>query len=404
MCLLDAENSIKENELIHRLIDEKKWTLLLREIEQYVSQATEYEDQKSLLSIFESIDEDYLQNHAQRLYTEMWKIAFKVGKIKIAKTYGEFALDYLIEYKRIPRLKKLIEEFKEYGLFKNHPKFTYVDLSLGRKINEVFSPSEDWSFLDSHPEAWKNSKSMLKQFLIGETEWTVEHWRLAYEYVLKFYFDRDVMILLAEKSHELNKKSYQSSFIEFLGKKKISIKLFDKKPVIKKETAPEETALFVDYDQLAMDVMSGVIEPSITEQRKILISIDTLSTEDIISKGKDMVVAFGLLGMDKVVMSLCEKIIPHLSDPHEKASLEFMQAQSMYNSGDFYKSIDLIDDIFSKEPLLEDELIAFNYLKAESLMKLKKFRNAKEIFLGIKKRSPNYRLVSERLRYIETIK
>jgi hypothetical protein len=174
--------------------------------------------------------------------------------------------------------------------------------------------------------------------------------------------------------------------------------------MLKKDSEPKTRALHVDYDQLAIDVMSGVAEPSINEQKKILLSINSLSTEDLVSKGKDMVVAFGFLGMDKVVMSLCEKIIPHLSNPHEKASLEFMQAQSMHNNGDFYKSIDLIDDIFSREPLLEDELVAFNYLKAESLMKLKKFKSAKEIFLGIKKRSPNYRLVSERLRYIETIK
>jgi hypothetical protein len=404
MCLLGAEKSIKENEHIHRLIDEKKWTLLLREIEQIVSTATEYEDQKSLLFIFESIDEDYLQNHAQKLYTEMWKVAFKVGKIKLAKSYGELAMDYLIEYKRIPRLKKLIQEFREFGLFKDHPKFNFVDLSLGKKTNEVFSLSEDWSFLESHPEAWKSSKSMLKQFLIGENEWSVEHWRLAYEYVLKFYFDKEIMLLLAEKSHELNKISYKLSFVDYLGKKKISVKQFEERKMLKKDSGPKTRALHVDYDQLAMDVMSGAVEPSITEQRKILLSIDDLSTEDLVTKGKDMVVAFGLLGMDKVVMSLCEKIIPHLNNPHEKASLEFMQAQSMHNSGDFYKSIDLIDDIFSREPLLEDELIAFNYLKAESLMKLKKFKSAKEIFLGIKKRSPNYRLVSERLRYIETIK
>lgn len=392
-----------ENDLIHRLIGEKKWAGVLREMDQLLMLPPNLEVQESLISFFESIDPDYRLVHAQRYYIHLWKVAFNIGKIRLAKSYAIKALDYLVEFKRIPQIKKIIEEFKHFGILKNNKKFDYPDFILGKKNCEPFSASEDWSFLEAHPETWKDSKEMLKQFLIGESEWGSIHWKLAYEYILKFHFDRDLFMILTEKSVELKKEKHKAHFLELLQKKKISVERFQKIKTIAHEVK-EEKPLHLDYDQVAMDVMSGTVEPSITEQRKILLSIATLTDEEILKKGKDMIVAFGLLGMDKVVVNLCEKLIPLLENTHERASTQFMMAQSLYNSGSFYKSIDLIDDTFRKEPLLKEEQLAFSYLKAESFMKLKKFKKAKELFLEIKKQHPSYRLVSERLRDIETIK
>ena len=55
-----------------------------------------------------------------------------------------------------------------------------------------------------------------------------------------------------------------------------------------------------------------------------------------------------------------------------------------------------------KEPLLKEERIAFDYLKAEALFKLKRYKQAGNIFAQIKKFNPYFRLVSQRLRDSET--
>ena len=160
----------------------------------------------------------------------------------------------------------------------------------------------------------------------------------------------------------------------------------------------------VDYDQLAMDVISGEKKPSIAEQRRILISIQELNEQELKEKGKDMIIAFGLLGMEMVVIRLCERLIPLILEVNQRASIQFMLAQSYFESHEYHKVCDLIDDTFESEPLLQDESIAFKYLKAESLMKLKKYKMAKEIYIFIKKNSPRYRLVGERLRELEEFK
>jgi tetratricopeptide (TPR) repeat protein len=249
---------------------------------------------------------------------------------------------------------------------------------------------------------WKNSKNILKSFLLEESDWDLESWKLSYEYILKFYYDKDLFLNLAERARTLKKHDHVERFLSFLRSKKVNLKAFE----VKSSPSPKtkDDSLHVDYDQLAMDVISGVKEPSITEQKRILISIQNLNDEELLDKGKDMIVAFGLLGMDKVVVSLCERVIPLIKEVKQRAGVQFMLAQAYYNSNEFHKASDLIDDTFESEPLLPEETVAFKYLKAESLLKLKKYKAARELFISIKKYNPHYRLVRERLSELEEIK
>lgn len=385
---------------LHQLIDEKKWTLIFHEFDQLLASRETFEDNESLVSIFESIDKNFREENAQKYYFEMWKVAFAAGKLKLAKSYAEFVLDYLIELKRIPALKKLISDLSENGLLKSHKKFQSVSSILGKKGASLLEDSESF---ESHPEMWKDSKNALREYLLMNSDWTLDDWKLVYEYILKFYYDKDLFIAIAESSKRYKKDEHKKKFLTFLNEKKVKLEgLEDKKiePAVQKK----DSSLNIDYDHLAMDVMSGAIEPSVTEQKKILISIQELSNEELLTKGKDMIVAFGLLGMDKVVVKLCEKVIPMITEVDQRAGIQFMMAQSLFNSGDYHKVIDVVDDTFGEEPLLPDEMLAFNYLKAESYFKLKRYKAAKELFLGIKKHNPHYRLVGERLRNIEEIK
>lgn len=384
---------------LHRLIDEKKWTLILRELDNSISRTLNIEEMDSAIWLFENIDKNYREQNAQKFYFEMWKIALSAGKIKLAKNYAEFILDYCIEYKRVPAIKKLISELSNVGLLKKNNKFKSAEAILGDKGS--FS-LENSHLFESHPEMLKNSSQSLMDFLIEEEKWSVKHWKLAYEYIIKYYYHKDLFLQLAHRADFMEKGEHKKNFLNFLASKKVNIKSFDKKTNIPKNI--EKNALHVDYDQLAMDVISGNIEPSITEQKKILISIQNLSDAELVEKGKDMIIAFGLLGMDKVVVELCARAIPLMSDVKSRASMQFMMAQAMFNSADFYKVIDLVDDVLANEPLLPEEMNDFNYLKAESFLKLKKYKSAKDEYLAIKKFNPQYRLVGERLKYLEEIK
>lgn len=385
------------NEL-HRLIDEKQWTLILRELDHSLSRTLNSEEMDSVIWAFESIDKFFREKNAQKYYFEMWKIAFNSGKIKLAKNYAEFILDYLIEYKRVPAIKKLIAELTVAGLVKKSIKFKSANAILG--MNDDYS-LEYSSLFDSHPEMLKKFKQPLRNFLL-EGDWCINHWRLAYEYIIKFHYDKEIFYLLAEKAREKKKVNHEKNFLKYLVSKKVDIKEFDKKK--KSKPRVQESELNMDYDQLAMDLISGSIEPSIAEQKRILISINNLSDLEIVEKSKDMIIAFGLLGMDKVVMELCARAIPLMPDVKSRTSILFMKAQAMFNSSDYYKVVDLVDDMFENEPLLPDEMNDFDYLKAESLLKLKKYKNAEVIFMKIKKYNPQYRLVGVRLKYLEEIK
>lgn len=391
--------SFLEQENFHRLIDEKKWALVLHELDLLIAKK-DSESDEIIFSTFEKIDRNYREGHAQKFYFEMWKIAYRLGKVKKGNEYAEFILNYLIEFKRIPAIKKLLDELALYGVLKNHKNIFALESLLGKKGSMRI---DDFHSFEFHPEMWKSSKKALKEYLLQEEKWDLAHWKLAYEYILKFHYDRELMILLAEKTTELKKDVHQKKFISFLQGKKVSTKKFTEKKITT-QAVSSETPLKADYDQIAMDVMSGIMEPSLTEQKKVLLSVADMTDEELLTKGKDMIVAFGLLGMDKVVVSLSERMIPLLKNIKDRASIQFMLAQSLFNSGDFYKVSDLVDDVMISEPLLQDEAMAFFYLKAESLLGLKKYKAAKDIFLQVKKYNPNYRMVSERLRNLEEIK
>lgn len=389
-----------ETEHLHRLIDEKKWTLILRELDLLISKRDSSFDD-ILISTFEKMDREYRELHAKKHYFEMWKIAYRAGKIKLAKNYAGFILEHLIELKRVPAIKQLESELAAYGLLKTYKNTNATEYILGRKTVETIEEAESFEF---HPVMWKQSKAALKNYLLMQEQWDLSHWKLAYEFILKFYYDKEIMLLLAEKSAQLKKDKHHKKILSYLVERGVSIKRFNSAVEKTKPKKEETSKLHTDYDQLAMDVMSGVLEPSLTEQKKILVTVATLTEEELLEKGKDMIVAFGLLGMDKVVVSLSERVVPLITEVKERISIQFMMAQSLFNNGEFYKVCDMVDDIIGSEPLLADEMLAFSYMKAESLLKLKKLKAAKDIFVSIKKHNPHYRLVGERLRALEEIK
>lgn len=379
----------------------KIWSKDLSEIESILNSSEDF-DAKSLLDRFESIDENFRDQNFSHLYLKLWKTAKSAGRLNLANLYAKKSLDHLITLKRIPKIKMLLEEMRAEGVLKkNIAEYARkCEILLGKKTDFHNEDLKYFDLMDDHSEHWKEFGEFLKQYLLVVNEWGSNEWKLCYEYILLNHFDREIAVALMEKAYELNRDDLVKKFELLFASKKIKVKKLTTTLTPKITSKPEN--LHLDYDQVAMDLLSGAKEPNDDEQNRVLSSLKFIPEEELISRGKDMIVAFQLLGMEKVVLTLCEQVIKHTDDVKERASLYYIQAQALHNSGDHFKVIDLIDELLAKEPLYEEERMAFLYLKAEACLKVKKIKQAKEIFGNIKKINPHYRLVRERLNSLET--
>lgn len=380
----------------------KKWTQALSEMERVLNSSEPISDSQILLEQFESIDENFRDENFLQLYLKFWKIAALAGKINLANKYAKKSLDYLISLKRIPKIKELITSFHAHGIFKKQYQeyLRKCEILLGKKVD---FHNEDYKFfdlMDDHPEHWKEFPEFLKQYLIIVDEWSSDEWKMCYEFLLQNHFEKEIILALMDKAHDKKRNEVVKKFEQILTAKKVKTK----KRALVETMAVTSTRekLYMDYDQVAMELLSGEKEPNDEEQRRVLNSLKFIPEEELKHRGKDMIIAFELLGMEKVVLTLCEQVAKNITDVKELASLYFIWAQALFNSGEYFKAIDLIDELLFKEPLYSEERMAFLYVKAEACLKLKKIQMAKDIFSEIKKINPHYRLVNERLKTIET--
>lgn len=379
----------------------KKWFEELSEIESILNSMEDF-DAKIVLDRFESIDEDYRDQNFSYLYLKLWKLAKASGRLTLANNYAKKSLDHLLLLKRVPKIKKLLEEFHQAGILKKKS-FVYLrkcEILLGKKDDFHNKELKYFDLMDDHPEHWKEFPEFLKQYLLVVGEWNIKEWKLCYEYILNNHFDNEVLYALMEKAFESGEADLVFKFEKLFAAKKVRIRKLIASQTHEVSIAPE--ILHVDYDQVAMELLSGEKSPSDDEQRRVLNSLKFLSRDELRSKGRDMIVAFELLGMEKVVLTLCDQVIQHTEDIKERASIYYIRAQALSNSGDYFKVIDLIDELLANEPFYEEERMAFLYLKAEACLKVKKIKMAREIFGIIKKFNPHYRMVRERLKALET--
>lgn len=379
-----------------------KWISILLEVEKSIPTIETIEDYKILLSRFESIDIEHRDQYYPQLYLKMWKVAIKAGRLNLAHSYAKKSFDYLINYKRIPEIKLLIKSLKEEGLFNKKYEEYYVVLDiLQGKQSEITNEScKKIDLYINHPDHWKYSFEFLVQSLLLDEEWSIDQWKRCYEFILVHKFNKEIFLLLSNKADEYKNKKAKINFVNYLKTKKIRTRVYlESNEELQKE---KQSDLHIDYDQIAMDVISGAISSINEEEKRVINSLKFISDDELLIKGQEMIVAFELLGMEHVVLLLCERMVKSITDVKELAKTYYVWAQALKNSGEYYKCIDLIDDVLSKVPLLQDEQLAFVYIKAEACLKLKKIKMAKELYLEIKKINPHYRLVSERLRAIET--
>ncbi len=383
---------------LQNFVAEKKWhlaTQCLQEI--FKKQQTEI-DQQILLKEILSIDQKYLKSQVPDLLNHCWKIAYNFGKIKVAKDYIITYLNFLIENKRVPALENLEKEIASRGLQKKFINISLeVDQILGRKKAII-----DWeNYHELHPEYDKNNKKNLINYLTEQSIWTSSDWKLCYEFILRHAYDESLFIKMLSLLNEEKKSKLLNEYNKLCEQNKNYHAFKETKKINKTEDhIKRENSL----SQVAYDYMVNPQPVSESEQSKVLVSIMQMTNEELNERGLELMTSFGLLGLDRVITVLGNKLLNIIDDAKKRATILYTIAQTLFETTRYYDCIDVCNDAIENEPLVEDEAIAFEYLRAESYLFLGNKERAVGIYFNIKKKKANYRLVNERLRAIETVK
>ena len=300
--------------------------------------------------------------------------AYKAGKIKIANDLAETILQYLLEYKRIAAIKVFIKQIETLGF--PLKKIKKYELEVSELVGERTGSLKN---LEWHIEHFKTSQEVLRTFILEQEEWTKKEITLCYEYILRFGYDQEIFKYLDE--------------------------IKNKSKIDKIDQTEEEVLknpLKLNYEQIAYDIISGKKSAEELEQSKIIAYFKLHNFNENKEQLKEMVMAFYFLGMNDVVTFLCEKILPSFEDTKERASLAYILIESMLNKNEYLKALQYTENFLGIEPLIGEEKIALEYLRAETCYLLERKQEALKHFKILAKKSPHYRLVNQRLRALES--
>lgn len=377
---------------IQTLIKDQNWSELAAFVESEFNKSDSEFQESELLQFFCEIDEEFREKNLIGLYPKTWKIAFSLGQIKIARKLVSSLLEHLINNKRQNQLKILHGEIQNLLSKKAQAPFEMLEIYSGFK---KITNEDDYEFVQLHPEQWKHNKEAYKNHLMYEANWDIEGLKLIYEYIIRFHFDKEILMYLAEKNLEIDNAStsdFNKNFIKLFKSKKIETYHLEnyKKKEIAKEKIDNKT-----LDLMALNLFSK--QELITDEESVITYLKFLSEDELKEKGQDMIVSFSFLSMSKVVRYLCEELLKISKEMKERVSLHYAIAQSLYDCENYYKSIDVAFDVMEEEVLLENEKIAFKYLIAECYLALDRKDKAKVMYKEVMKSNPHYRLVKERL-------
>lgn len=301
--------------------------------------------------------------------------AYASGKVHDAQVYADEVLHVLFELKKIPAIKKFLTQIKELGYpIKKLNKYEIWLTQLQGKIDKYIN------YLDWHIDHFKSSEEFLKNYLINTEEWNKNQYTLCYEYILRF--------------------GHNAEIFERLNVLKSNNENNDDAPILKKDT--KKNNLNFNYEQIAYELISGKKRTDDLEQAKIIAGLRIIDFETIMVEGREMAAAFRFLGMDEVVLYICDKLIPLHDDIKLKASLIFLSIESLMNLERNHQALQVVEVFLNKEPVYGEEKLALLYLRAEICFVLGKEEDSLKYFQEVKKINPHYRLVNQRLESLET--
>lgn len=331
-----------------------------------------------------------------KAYVEMWKVAFSLGKLELSRQYCLKAFFYLLHFKRIPKIKEFIKELDKFenDSFIKNSWAVHEKILLGKKNSEIFFSNDNFEIMHSHPEHWKFSLEFLKEYLTIEIEWGIDDWKLCYEYILLNRFDKDIFKLMYYHFEELGKDQFCSLIKDLFKKYKIShvFKSFPRPVVISKNNKIE--------NKLQLEIYNKPLKIS-DEETNLITSIKILSDDELIQNGLDLLLALKFLNMNYAVDFLSNKLLFLNFSAEKKLEIYNFKIESLFAMDKLIEVIDQCDYVISNELFIEFSLVNFEYLKAETYLKLKDFKKSKGLFLKIKNNHSNFRMTLERLNEIE---
>ena len=288
---------------LRNFIAEKKWQLAVECLRYIFSKNTIEIDQQALIKEVLNIDQPYLKSNANSLMSHLWKLAYDFGKIKIAKDYSRIYLDYLIENKRIPALIQLDSDIKLRGLQKSYVDITLqIDQILGRKKAENV-----WeNHYALHPDYDKENQRNLSNYLLHQSLWTSFDWKLCYEYILRHHYDEEIFLkILGQLNEEKNLELMEKFNLLCNQNKKYRNFGNTKKSKIFLEKNEREEKL----SKVAFEYMENPHRVSDIEQSKIIVAIMQMTNLELLERGVELMTSFGLLGLDRVITVLGNKLL-----------------------------------------------------------------------------------------------
>lgn len=299
--------------------------------------------------------------------------AYASGKVRDAQIYAEEVLQALFELKKIPTIVQFITQIKELGYPVKKIKHYEVWLTALQG-----KPTKNLNKLDWHIDHFKSSKEFLKSYLLDEEEWSKDHYGLCYEYILRFGHDDEIF----ERLENIKNNEHEETSME-------------PKPAI------FSSDLNFNYEQLAYDLISGKKSTEDLEQKKIIAGLKSHDFENMKNEGSEMAIAFRFLGMDEVVLFICDKLIPLLADVEARAGLTFLSIESLMNLDKNYQALQMVEAFLKAEPVYGEEKLALLYLRAEIYFLLGKKKDSLKYFKEVQSITPHYRLVNQRLKFLE---
>lgn len=299
--------------------------------------------------------------------------AYRTGKVLEAKQTAEIVLEEMFEYKKIVAITNFLKEIKELGY--PHKKIIEYETRLKQLCGEQGSKPEQ---MEWHINHFKISQEFFRNYLIEHDDWEKEQVQLSYEYVLRFGTDEELMARIRALNPKENKVIESEN-----------------------EQEKEESKLHHDYEQIAYDLISGKKALDEREQTKIIFSLLLEDNKKTREEKREMVTAFRFLGMDDVVIFLCEKLIPLYEDTRDCASLIYISIESLINKNENLKALQSLENFLLKAPVYGDEKLALEYLRAEINYNLGRNVEALKQFKAIHKINPHYRRVSQRIKFFE---
>lgn len=371
--------------------------------------------------------------------------ALSRGELYLAELAGKKYLNYLVKKKNFKIGLKIIDELIKAGIGKDfindfHLIFMVLkgDLPNVRKIFSSlkydFSNDETYRMIlnisklkRGNDKKWEEFKEFKKFELLKLFYWIKdldpanislrkEFFNNLFEFKCHYPEDNFGLIFLSKYARFYKCRPLISAVNDYLQNNKKKITKEEYYRAIEDVGTYRETADVSNTgknDKEEKNVSS--IARRILENDKILnkeffinercfVKVCELLDDELVNKFyEDLTICFLTMEFFEVAHSILNRIEKNLNSLSlkERINHEYLRLSVLMNEKKFWEVSSRIDSMLLDYPLVAEEENCFLYLKAEAQFFLGRKKEAKEIYLKIKRNSPNYRLVENRLLEIE---